>query len=111
MSALKTCVIISAELITEIGKVLEDKKVQFAEIIGLAPELIKIPKFVSNIQPALAELKAGVTPQQMQEINEAVSKKLDIQNDKAEIIIELCINWIILTSSTVFDIIKVVKNS
>ena len=40
MSSLKTCVVISAELISEIGKILQDKKVLFAEVVGLVPELI-----------------------------------------------------------------------
>ena len=51
MSSLKTCVLISAELITEIGKVLEDKKVLFAELVGLVPELMKLPKFVPGNVP------------------------------------------------------------
>jgi len=110
MSALKTCVVISAEFISEIGKVLEDKKVNFSEVIGLAPQLIKIPKFVSNIQPALAELKAGVSPIILQEIQMAVASRLDLPNDKAEQIVELCINWIVLTSSTAFEIIKSLKS-
>jgi hypothetical protein len=110
MSALKTCVVISAELISEIGKVLEDKKVNFSEVIGLAPQLIKIPKFVANIQPALAELKAGVSPIVLQEINTAVAQRLDLKNDKAEQVVELCINWIVLTSSTAFEIIKSLKS-
>jgi hypothetical protein len=110
MSALKTCVVITAELISEIGKVLEDKKVQFSEIIGLAPEIMKIPKFVQNIHPALEELKAGIPLALQHEINDAVAKKLKLQNDKAEQIVEHCINWIVITSSTVFGIVKVIKS-
>jgi hypothetical protein len=110
MSALKTCVLITAELISGIGKVLEDKKVNFSEIVGLAPQIIKIPKFVANIQPALDELKAGVSPIVLQEIQVAVAAKLDLQNDKSEQIVELCINWIVLTSSTAFEIIKTLKS-
>ena len=53
MKNLKTCVVIAAELITSIGKVVEDKKVQFSEILGLAPELFKIPKLVSNLDEAI----------------------------------------------------------
>lgn len=109
MSSLKTCVVISAELITEIGKVLEDKKVLFAELVGLVPELMKLPKFVTNIDEAIGELKAGISPQYSEEIKLAVAQKLDLPNDKAEVIVEQCINWLIVTSSVVFQVVKVVK--
>lgn len=109
MSSLKTCVLISAELITEIGKVLEDKKVLFAELVGLVPELMKLPKFVTNIDEAIGELKAGISPQYSEEIKLAVAQKLDLPNDKAELIVEQCINWLIVTSSVVFQVVKVVK--
>lgn len=109
MNSLKTCVVISAELITEIGKILEDKKVQFSEIIGLAPELLKLPKFVSNIQPAIFELKAGVSPAYMEEIKEAVAQKLELPNEKAEVIVEACVNWIVITSSTVLQVVESIK--
>ena len=109
MSALKTCVVISAELISEIGKILQDKKVQFAEIVGLVPELMKLPKFVTNIDEAIGELKAGISPQYSEEIKLAVSQKLDLANDKAEAIVEQCINWLVVTSSVVLQVVKVVK--
>jgi hypothetical protein len=109
MSALKTCVVISAELISEIGKILEDKKVQFSELVGLVPELLKLPKFVTNISAAVDELKAGISPQYSEEIKIAVAQKLDLANDKAEAIVEHCINWLVVTSSVVFQVVKVVK--
>ena len=109
MSSLKTCVVISAELISEIGKILQDKKVQFAEVVGLVPELMKLPKFVTNIDEAIAELKAGISPQYSEEIKLAVAQKLDLPNDKAELIVEQCINWLILTSSVVFQVVKIAK--
>lgn len=109
MSSLKTCVLISAELITEIGKVVEDKKVLFAELVGLVPELMKLPKFVTIIDEAIGELKAGISPQYSEEIKLAVAQKLDLPNDKAELIVEQCINWLIVTSSVVFQVVKVVK--
>jgi hypothetical protein len=111
MSALKTCVVISAELISEIGKIVEDKKVQFAELVGLVPELLKMPKFVTNISAAVDELKVGVSPAYADEIKKAVSEKLDLPNDKAELIVEHCINWLVVTSSVVLQIVKVVKNN
>jgi hypothetical protein len=111
MSALKTCVLISADLITEIGKILEDKKVQFSELVGLVPELLKLPKFVTNISAAVDELKVGVSPAYADEIKKAVSEKLDLPNDKAELIVEQCINWLVVTSSVVLQIVKVVKNN
>ncbi len=49
MNALKTCVVIVADLISEIGSITEDKKITFGEILGLAPELMKIPSLVANI--------------------------------------------------------------
>ncbi len=109
MSSLKTCVVISAELISEIGKILQDKKVLFAEVVGLVPELMKLPKFVTNIDQAIAELKAGISPQYSEEIKLAVAEKLDLPNDKAELIVEQCINWLIVTSSVVFQVVKVSK--
>ena len=109
MSSLKTCVVISAELISEIGKILQDKKVLFAEVVGLVPELMKLPKFVTNIDEAIAELKAGISPQYSEEIKLAVAQKLDLPNDKAEVIVEQCINWLIVTSSVVFQVVKVSK--
>jgi hypothetical protein len=109
MSSLKTCVVISAELISEIGKILQDKKVLFAEVVGLVPELMKLPKFVTNIDDAIAELKAGISPQYSEEIKLAVAQKLDLPNDKAELIVEQCINWLIVTSSVVFQVVKVSK--
>ncbi len=111
MSALKTCVVISAELISEIGKILEDKKVNFSELVGLVPELLKMPKFVTNISAAVDELKVGVSPAYADEIKKAVSEKLDLPNDKAELIVEQCINWLVVTSSVVLQIVKVVKNN
>ena len=109
MSSLKTCVVISAELISEIGKILQDKKVQFSELVGLVPELMKLPKFVTNIDEAIAELKAGISPQYSEEIKLAVAQKLDLPNDKAELIVEQCINWLIVTSSVVFQVVKIAK--
>jgi hypothetical protein len=109
MSSLKTCVVISAELISEIGKILQDKKVLFAEVVGLVPELMKLPKFVTNIDEAIAELKAGISPQYSEEIKLAVAQKLDLPNDKAELIVEQCINWLIVTSSVVFQVVKIAK--
>lgn len=109
MSALKICVVISAELISEIGKILEDKKVNFSELVGLVPELLKMPKFVTNIHGAIEELKAGVSPAYAEEIKLAVAQKLDLANDKAEAIVEACINWLVVTSSVTFQIIKIVK--
>jgi hypothetical protein len=108
-NSLKTCVVIAAELISGIGHVLEDKKVQFSEILGLAPELLKIPKFVGNISAAIDELKTGISPEYSAEIKQAVADKLHLINDKAETITEICINWIVITSSTVLQVIKVVK--
>lgn len=109
MSALKTCVVISAELISEIGKIVSDKKVEFAELVGLVPELLKMPKFVTNISGAIDELKAGISPQYSEEIKLAVAQKLDLANDKAEVIVEQCINWLVVTSSVVLQVVKVVK--
>lgn len=110
MKNLKTCVVIAAELITSIGKVVEDKKVQFSEILGLAPELFKIPKMVSNIDEAIAELKAGISPEYSNEIKAEVAAKLNLDNEKAEVITEAAISWLILTSSTVIQVVKVIKN-
>jgi hypothetical protein len=110
MSALKTCVIISAELISEIGKIVEDKKVQFSELVGLVPELLKLPKFVTNISAAVDELKSGISPQYSEEIKQAIAQKLELTNDKAELIVEQCINWLVVTSSVVLQVVKVVKN-
>ena len=109
MSSLKTCIVIAAELISEVGVILEDKKVKFAEVVGLVPHLLKLPKFVSNVDAAVKELKNGITAEYSIEINNAVAKSLNLPNEKAEDIVEICINWIVITSSTVFQVVKVVK--
>lgn len=109
MKNLKTCVVIAAELITSIGKVVEDKKVQFSEIIGLAPELFKIPKLVSNLDEAIVELKTGISEQYANEIKQEVAAKLKLDNAKAEIIVEATISWLIITSSTIIQTIQQLK--
>lgn len=109
MQNLKICVVIASEFITEIGKILEDKKVKFSEIIGLAPELLKLPKFVTNIDGAIDELKIGITAEYSEEIKKAVASNLKLENEKAEEITELCINWIVITSSTVLQVVKAIK--
>lgn len=109
MKNLKTCVVIAAELITSIGKVVEDKKVQFSEILGLAPELFKIPKLVSNLDEAILELKSGISPEYANEIKSEVAAKLKLDNAKAEIIVEATISWLLITSSTVMQTISQLK--
>jgi hypothetical protein len=109
MKNLKTCVVIAAELITSIGKVVEDKKVQFSEILGLAPELFKIPKLVSNLDEAILELKTGISPEYANEIKSEVAAKLKLDNAKAEIIVEATISWLLITSSTVKQTISQLK--
>ena len=49
---------------------------QFSELVGLVPELLKLPKFVTNISAAVEELKAGISPQYSEEIKIAVAQKL-----------------------------------
>ena len=39
----------------------------------------------------------------------AVAQKLDLANDKAEAIVEQCINWLVVTSSVVLQVVKVIK--
>jgi hypothetical protein len=109
MKSLKICVSIVAELITNIGEVLEDKKVKFGEVLSLLPFVLKIPNFVSNLPEALEEIKNGISDEYFIEINQEVSKKLNLPNEKAEIIVENCVKWIIFTSSTVIDITNAVK--
>jgi hypothetical protein len=109
MNALKTCVVIVADLISEIGSITEDKKITFGEILGLAPELMKIPSLVANMPLALAELKQGISDQYLAEIKSDVAKKLDLKNDKSEKIVEACVNWLVITSATVFEINNAVK--
>jgi hypothetical protein len=106
MSHLKICVSVVAELTTAIAKVTEDKKVTFGEILGLAPEILRIPSFVANLLPAIEELKNGITPEYQIEIEREVAKRLDLRNDNTEEIVEACINWIVLTSSTILTIVR-----
>lgn len=95
---------IAAELITEIGQVLEDKKVMFGEILGLAPELMKIPTFVSSMPFAIDEIKAGISPDYFAEIQKAVAEKIELKNDKAEVITKAVVNWIVLTAALTVEI-------
>ena len=109
MNSLKTCISIVAELITNIGDVLEDKKVKFGEVLSLLPFALKIPNFVSNLPNALEEIKNGISDEYFAEINAEIAKKLDLPNEKAEIIVENCVKWIIFTSNTIIDITNTVK--
>jgi hypothetical protein len=107
--ALKTCVVIVAELISSIGDVTEDKKVTFGEILSLAPELMKVPSLVAKMPEAISELKTGISDAYLAEIKTAVSAKLNLKNDKAEKIVEVCVNFLVITSSSVFEIKKAMK--
>lgn len=95
---------IAAELITEIAQVLEDKKVMFGEILGLAPELMKVPTFVASMPYAIDEIKAGISPEYFAEIQKAVSEKIQLKNDKAEVITKAVVNWIVLTAALTVEI-------
>ena len=109
MKSLKICVAIVAELISEIGDVLEDKKVKFGEVLSLLPFALKIPNFVSNLPEALNEIKTGISDDYLKEINAEVVKKLNLSDEKAEKVVESSIKWIIFTSSTVFEIKNAIK--
>jgi hypothetical protein len=111
MNALKVCIVIVADLISEIGQVTEDKKITFGEILGLAPELMKIPSLVANMPAALDELKSGISDAYFAEIKADVAKKLDLKNDKVEKIVESCVNWLVITSATVFSIKQAIKGN
>jgi hypothetical protein len=106
---LKTVVTIAAELITEVAKITQDKKVTFSELLSIAPELMKIPSFVSNLAGAIEELKAGISPEYQKEINEAVKAKIDLANDKVEAVVELVIQWIIITNATALQVAALLK--
>lgn len=106
---LKNCVVIVADFISEIGFILDDKKVEFREIIGLSGKLFAIPQLVRQLPDAIKELKAGVSDSYLLEIKKEVALKLRLKNEKTEKIVEACINWLLVTSVTVTEITKTVK--
>jgi ABC-type antimicrobial peptide transport system permease subunit len=106
---LKNCVVIVADLISEIGVILDDKKVEFKEILGLAGNLFTIPQLVRQMPQAIAEIKSGVNDAYLAEIKKEVAIKLKLNNQNTEKIVEACINWILITSVTVNEITKNVK--
>lgn len=106
---LKNCVVIVAELINEIGVILDDKKVEFREILGLSGKLFSIPQLVRQMPDAIKEIKAGVSDTYLAEIKKDVALKLKLSNQNTEKIVEACINWILITSVTVNEIAKNVK--
>lgn len=106
---LKNCVVIVADLISQIGFILEDKKVEFKEVIGLAGNLFTIPQLVKQLPDAIKELKSGVSDSYLLEIKKEVANKLRLKNDKTEKIVEVSINWILVTSVAVTEITKSVK--
>lgn len=109
MKGLKLCVVIVAEFISAAGDVLEDKKVNFKEIFGLIPQLMKVPKFINNLPIAIDEIKKGVSDEYLIEIKSAIKDSLDLENDDAEVIVEDVVAWLVYTFSLSLGIIKKVK--
>jgi hypothetical protein len=106
MKSLKICVTFVAEFLSASSVVLADKKITFGEMIGLVPQLAKVPKFITNLPIAIQEVKAGISDEYLAEIREEVKISLDIENDKIEAVVEEIVSWLIYTFSTVVKISK-----
>lgn len=109
MKALKNTVLVVAELINSLGIVLEDKKIKFSELIYLLPVLTKIPKTALEFNEAINELKQGISNEYFAEIKLSVENLLNLQDDKAEKITEIAINWIVYTSGQIIELTKIIK--
>lgn len=109
MKALKNTVLVVTELINNLGVVLEDKKIKFAEIVYLLPVLTKIPKVALEFNEAINELKNGISNEYFTEIKLSVESLLKLQDNKAEKITEIAINWIVYTSGQIIELSEILK--
>lgn len=110
MSKLKDAILSSAALMNSIAEIAEDGKFNvFTEVWKLVPHISSIGRMAANMEEIKEEIKKGLTDAQEQDIIQAVQAKLDFKNDKAEILAESIVKWVLVTVLTVDSIIDAAK--
>ena len=74
------------------------------------PQLNNIAKIAGKIPAVKAEMEQGISEEYQAEIINAVKAKLDFADDKAELIAEQVVKWVIVTVLAVTAIIDELKN-
>jgi len=110
MEALKDVIVRSSDLLNTIAEVAEDGKfVWTKEIWAFMPQLNNIAKIAGKIPAVKAEMEQGISEEYQAEIINAVKAKLDFEDDKAELIAEQVVKWVIVTVLAVTTIIDELK--
>ncbi len=111
MNKLKDAIISSAGLMNTIAEIAKDGKFSFfTEVWSLAPHITALGRVAANVKDIKAEIDAGISDAQEQEIVEAVKATLDFENDVAEEIAEKVIKWVLVTVLSVDFIVDAVRN-
>ncbi len=111
MKKLKDAIISSAGLMNTIAEIAKDGKFSFfTEVWSLAPHITALGRVAANVKDIKAEIDAGISDAQEQEIVEAVKATLDFENDVAEEIAEKVIKWVLVTVLSVDFIVDAVRN-
>ena len=111
MKKLKEAIISSAGLMNTIAEIAKDGKFSFfTEVWSLAPHITALGRVAANVKDIKAEIDAGISDAQEQEIVEAVKATLDFENDVAEEIAEKVIKWVLVTVLSVDFIVDAVRN-
>ena len=111
MQKLKDAIISSAGLMNTIAEIAKDGKFSFfTEVWSLAPHITALGRVAANVKDIKAEIDAGISDAQEQEIVEAVKATLDFENDVAEEIAEKVIKWVLVTVLSVDFIVDAVRN-
>lgn len=111
MNKLKDAIISSAGLMNTIAEIAKDGKFSFfTEVWSLAPHITALGRVAANVKDIKAEIDAGISDAQEQEIVEAVKATLDFENDVAEEIAEKVIKWVLVTVLSIDFIVDAVRN-
>jgi len=111
MEKLKEAILSSAGLMNTIAEIAKDGKFSFfTEVWSLAPHITALGKVAANVKAIKAEIDAGISDAQEQQIVEAVKAKLDFENDVAEAIAEKVIKWVLVTVLAVDFIVDAVRS-
>jgi hypothetical protein len=111
MKKLKDAIISSAGLMNTIAEIAKDGKFSFfTEVWSLAPHITALGRVAANVKDIKAEIDAGISDSQEQEIVEAVKATLDFENDVAEEIAEKVIKWVLVTVLSIDFIVDAVRN-
>jgi hypothetical protein len=111
MNKLKEAIISSAGLMNIIAEIAKDGKFSFfTEVWSLAPHITALGRVAANVKDIKAEIDAGISDAQEQEIVEAVKATLDFENDVAEEIAEKVIKWVLVTVLSIDFIVDAVRN-